>query len=81
MANSYIQENNQISAVFKEVGMTQQTLLYVAPVAGLISLVFAAIMMVSVLRESQGNDRMKEISQDIYAVSYTHLTLPTKRIV
>ena len=61
--------------------MTQQTLLYVAPVAGLISLVFAAIMMVSVLRESQGNDRMKEISQDIYEGAMAFLNRQYRSLV
>ncbi len=46
--------------------MSQSMTLYIAPFAGVISLLFALIMMISILKESKGNIRMQEISQAIY---------------
>ena len=41
-------------------------LLYIAPFAGLCALAFAGFLMVSVLKESQGTPRMKELSEAIF---------------
>ena len=48
-------------------------LLYIAPIAGLVALVFAAYLMASVLREDPGNQRMQEISQSIFEGAMAYL--------
>ena len=61
--------------------MSTQVLLYISPVVGLISLVFAAIMMYSVLRESQGTERMKELSAAIYEGAMAFLNRQYRSLV
>ena len=45
------------------------------------ALVYAMLLARQILREDSGSGRMREVWESILTVSYTHLTLPTKRIV
>ena len=56
-------------------------LVYFAPIAGLVALCFAAYLMNSVLQESQGNDRMKEISLAIYEGAMAFLNRQYKSLI
>lgn len=56
-------------------------LLYLAPIAGLIALGFAAYLMASVLRESPGNQRMQELSQAIYEGAMAFLNRQYKTLI
>lgn len=56
-------------------------LLYVAPAAGVLALVFAAYCMTSVLSESQGNQRMKELSQAIFEGAMAYLNRQYKTLI
>ncbi|MBP2652831.1 MAG: Pyrophosphate-energized proton pump [Firmicutes bacterium] len=56
-------------------------LVYVAPIAGIVALLFAAYLMVNVLKEDQGNDKMKEISQAIFEGAMAFLNRQYKTLV
>ncbi|MBP2644701.1 MAG: Pyrophosphate-energized proton pump [Firmicutes bacterium] len=56
-------------------------LVFIAPLAGLVALFFAAYLMVSVLKEDQGNDRMKEISQAIFEGAMAFLNRQYKTLI
>ncbi|MBP2650882.1 MAG: Pyrophosphate-energized proton pump [Firmicutes bacterium] len=56
-------------------------LVFIAPIAGIIALLFAAYLMVSVLKEDQGNDRMKEISQAIFEGAMAFLNRQYKTLI
>lgn len=56
-------------------------LLYIAPVAGLVALAFAAYLMASVLRESPGNQKMQDISQAIFEGAMAFLNRQYKTLI
>ncbi|HWR37915.1 MAG TPA: sodium-translocating pyrophosphatase [Patescibacteria group bacterium] len=56
-------------------------LLYIAPLAGLLALAFAAYFMNSVLRESPGNARMQELSQAIFEGAMAYLNRQYKTLI
>ncbi|MCX7970815.1 MAG: sodium/proton-translocating pyrophosphatase, partial [Negativicutes bacterium] len=56
-------------------------ILYVAPAAGTFALLFAAYLMISVLRENSGNDRMRDISQAIYEGAMAYLNRQYKSLI
>jgi len=56
-------------------------LLYVAPIAGLVALAFAAYFMKSVLSESPGNAKMQEISQAIFEGAMAFLNRQYKTLI
>ncbi|VBB07626.1 pyrophosphate-energised proton pump [Lucifera butyrica] len=56
-------------------------LLYLAPLAGVTALVFAAYFMASVLRESAGNAKMQELSQDIFDGAMAYLNRQYKTLI
>ncbi len=56
-------------------------LLYIAPIAGLVALLFAAYLMVSVLRESPGNQKMQDISQAIFEGAMAFLNRQYRTLV
>ena len=56
-------------------------LLYIAPIAGLVALAFAAYFMVSVLREDPGNHRMQEISHAIFEGAMAYLNRQYRTLV
>ncbi len=56
-------------------------LLYVAPIAGLVALAFAAYFMSSVLSESPGNAKMKDLSQAIFEGAMAFLNRQYKTLV
>lgn len=56
-------------------------LLYIAPLAGLVALAFAAYLMTSVLRESPGNQKMQDISQAIFEGAMAFLNRQYKTLI
>ena len=64
---------------------TIETILLYTIGAGLLSIVYGYLTGKNILNSSAGNSKMQDIASAIQigakAVSYTHLTLPTKRIV
>ena len=56
-------------------------LVYIAPVAGIIALLFAAYLMTSVLKESPGNVKMQEISQAIFEGAMAFLNRQYKTLI
>lgn len=56
-------------------------LVYVAPVAGIIALLFAAYLGTSVLREDPGNQRMQEISNAIFEGAMAFLNRQYKTLI
>ncbi|WP_425058422.1 K(+)-stimulated pyrophosphate-energized proton pump [Sporomusa carbonis] len=56
-------------------------LLYIAPLAGLLALAFAAYLMSSVLSESPGNQKMQEISQAIFEGAMAFLNRQYKTLI
>lgn len=56
-------------------------LVYVAPVAGIAALLFAAYLMASVLKESPGNARMQELSQAIFEGAMAFLNRQYKTLI
>ena len=48
---------------------------------GIAGLIAAFLVYARILQTPAGEGRVKEIADEIHPVSYTHLTLPTKRIV
>ncbi len=56
-------------------------LLYIAPIAGLVALLFAAYLMVSVLRESPGTQKMQDISQAIFEGAMAFLNRQYRTLV
>ncbi|WP_371371970.1 sodium-translocating pyrophosphatase [Sporomusa aerivorans] len=56
-------------------------LLYIAPLAGIVALAFAAYLMSSVLSESPGNQKMQEISQAIFEGAMAFLNRQYKTLI
>lgn len=56
-------------------------LLYIAPLAGIVALLFAAYFMNSVLSESSGNQRMQELSQAIFEGAMAYLNRQYKTLI
>lgn len=56
-------------------------LLYIAPIAGLVALAYAAYCMSSVLSESPGNAKMQEISQAIFEGAMAYLNRQYKTLI
>lgn len=56
-------------------------LVYVAPVAGIVALLFAAYLMASVLKENPGNARMQELSQAIFEGAMAFLNRQYKTLI
>lgn len=56
-------------------------LVYIAPAAGIVALIFAAYLMTSVLKESPGNARMQEISQAIFEGAMAYLNRQYKTLI
>jgi K(+)-stimulated pyrophosphate-energized sodium pump len=56
-------------------------LLYIAPLAGIVALLFAAYCMNSVLSESPGNDKMQELSQAIFEGAMAFLNRQYKTLI
>ncbi|MEN6566755.1 MAG: sodium-translocating pyrophosphatase [Veillonellales bacterium] len=56
-------------------------LLYIAPGAGVLALLFAAYLMSSVLSESPGNTRMRELSQAIFEGAMAFLNRQYKTLI
>ena len=56
-------------------------LLYIAPIAGIVALLFAAYFMASVLKESPGNAKMQELSQAIFEGAMAFLNRQYKTLI
>jgi len=56
-------------------------LLYIAPIAGIVALLFAAYFMNSVLSESPGNNKMQELSQAIFEGAMAYLNRQYKTLI
>ena len=56
-------------------------LLYIAPIAGIVALLFAAYFMKSVLSESPGNEKMQELSQAIFEGAMAYLNRQYKTLI
>lgn len=56
-------------------------LVYIAPAAGLVALLFAGYLMASVLKESSGNEKMQEISQAIFEGAMAFLNRQYKTLI
>jgi len=56
-------------------------LLYIAPVAGIVALLFAAYFMNSVLSESPGNQKMQDLSQAIFEGAMAYLNRQYKTLI
>ncbi|MCX7779657.1 MAG: sodium-translocating pyrophosphatase [Negativicutes bacterium] len=56
-------------------------LLYVAPVTGLAALLFAGYLMASVLRQSQGTPKMRELSEAIFEGAMAYLNRQYKTLI
>jgi len=56
-------------------------LVYIAPAAGIVALLFAAYLMVSVLKEDPGNEKMKELSQAIFEGAMAYLNRQYKTLI
>ena len=56
-------------------------LVYLAPIAGIVALLFAAYLMSSVLKESPGNEKMQEISQAIFEGAMAFLNRQYKTLI
>lgn len=56
-------------------------ILYIAPLAGLVALLFAAYCMASVLREHPGNEKMQELSQAIFEGAMAYLNRQYKTLI
>lgn len=56
-------------------------LLYIAPLTGLLALLFAGYLMASVLKESQGTPRMKELSEAIFEGAMAYLNRQYKTLI
>ncbi len=56
-------------------------LLYIAPIAGVVALLFAAYFMKSVLSESPGNEKMQELSQAIFEGAMAYLNRQYKTLI
>lgn len=56
-------------------------LLYIAPLAGIVALLFAAYFMNSVLSESSGNERMQDLSQAIFEGAMAFLNRQYKTLI
>jgi K(+)-stimulated pyrophosphate-energized sodium pump len=56
-------------------------LLYIAPVAGIVALLFAAYCMTSVLKEDPGNQKMQDISQAIFEGAMAFLNRQYKTLI
>lgn len=55
--------------------------LYLAPIAGVVALLFAAYLMSSVLKENPGNQKMQEISQAIFEGAMAFLNRQYKTLI
>jgi len=56
-------------------------LVYIAPAAGVVALLFAAYFMASVLKESPGNQKMQDISQAIFEGAMAFLNRQYKTLI
>ena len=56
-------------------------LLYAAPLAGILALLFAAYLMSSVLKEDSGNEKMRELSQAIFEGAMAFLNRQYKTLI
>ncbi len=56
-------------------------LIFVAPVAGIVALAFAAYLMVSVLKEDSGNKRMQDISHAIFEGAMAYLNRQYRTLI
>ncbi|MDR3560206.1 MAG: sodium-translocating pyrophosphatase [Negativicutes bacterium] len=56
-------------------------LVFIAPAAGIVALLFAAYFMTSVLKESPGNQRMQDISQAIFEGAMAFLNRQYKTLI
>jgi K(+)-stimulated pyrophosphate-energized sodium pump len=56
-------------------------LVYIAPAAGIVALLFAAYLMASVLKEDPGNAKMQEISQAIFEGAMAFLNRQYKTLI
>lgn len=56
-------------------------LIYVAPIAGIIALVFAGYLAASVLKESPGNEKMRSLSQAIFEGAMAFLNRQYKTLI
>lgn len=56
-------------------------LLYLAPLAGIVALLFAAYLMSSVLKEDSGNAKMRELSQAIFEGAMAFLNRQYKTLI
>ena len=56
-------------------------LLYIAPIAGIVALLFAAYFMKSVLSEDPGNQKMQDLSQAIFEGAMAYLNRQYKTLV
>lgn len=56
-------------------------LVYIAPIAGIVAIAFAAYFMNSVLKESPGNERMQELSQAIFEGAMAFLNRQYKTLI
>ncbi len=56
-------------------------LLFIAPIAGIVALAFATYLMVSVLREDSGNQRMQDISHAIFEGAMAFLNRQYRTLV
>ncbi|HWQ62566.1 MAG TPA: sodium-translocating pyrophosphatase, partial [Negativicutes bacterium] len=56
-------------------------LVYFAPAAGIVALLFAAYLMASVMKESPGNSKMQEISQAIFEGAMAFLNRQYKTLI
>jgi len=56
-------------------------LVYIAPAAGIVALIFAAYLMTSVLKEDPGNQRMQDLSQAIFEGAMAYLNRQYRTLV
>ena len=56
-------------------------LLYIAPIAGIVALLFAAYFMKSVLSESPGNEKMQDLSKAIFEGAMAYLNRQYKTLI
>ena len=56
-------------------------LVYLAPAAGILALLFAAYLMSSVMKESPGNEKMQDISRAVFEGAMAYLNRQYKTLI